>query len=70
MKYPIGSMIVVNTNADKYHGKIGRILNNDRIAQGRSGMWDYEVQFINFKYVFCFEEIDKVHSRQTYFQFK
>jgi len=78
-KYPIGARVVVNDNEsrEEYHEQIGIVIKNNRIAEGLSQDWDYEVEFPTETYpngntyVFIKEELDLVYivGMQLHFSF-
>jgi len=64
--------IICDNTCEKYKGKIGIIIDTDRIKHGFSAHWDYEMEFDDgFTYVFSNEEIKKViiKNQQLLFDF-
>ena len=48
MKFKRGDkaiVIICDRTCEKYKGKIGIIIDTDRIKQGYSTRWDYEMEF-------------------------
>lgn len=78
-RYPIGTRVVVNQteSQEEYHGQVGIVIKNNRIAERLSQDWDYEIEFPTETYpngntyVFIKEEIDLVYivGRQLHFSF-
>ncbi len=71
--YKIGDKVIIKV-VDKicknYKNKIGKITLTDRIKQGFSDHWDYEVTFDEgFTYPFAPEEIRSLVNTQLLFDF-